>query len=145
MYLANPRQGSPPFVIGSMMTDHAVAVADTSGILVLEEASGKPLLDWAPTAAGDGGFFADSAHYVVEGMSGCAGEARRLRLFVRCDDKLVWFATSTAAVIDPRTWTVVATGGVPKGPFSQGNPAHVATRVPLGQWALALTGIIYMR
>jgi hypothetical protein len=138
----------PSNVDEPLLVDGAVAIADGTGLWVLDLATGQPRLDWTdPAPANAAGYWADTAEYRLEGVTGCAGYAPGGLPFVRCDDKLVWFDGRTAVVVDTSSWKVLATGAfsAPAAPTVCGKSDTWSTRIPVGPWVLAIDGTIYNR
>jgi hypothetical protein len=130
-----------PFsVFPPLVTEKWIAVGDRYGLLILDLATGRVLLDWGdPAAVRAPSYVVDTAHYRVEGLS-CEGDARSGRPLVVCGNNLLFFSGQVAVVVDVRNWTVVATGRLTKQSDDDG---RITARVSLGKWTLALDGRLY--
>jgi hypothetical protein len=127
----------PLSIFPPLVTQKWIAIGDRTGLVVLDLASGRVLLDWGdPAARRTPSFVANTAHYRVEGLS-CEGEARSGRPLVVCGDNLLYFSGRVAVLVDVHSWTVVANGRFAK---QTDDDRRVTTRVSLGKWTLALDG-----
>jgi hypothetical protein len=158
------RRFKPRFCFGVFQWPDAVAVADASGVLVMDVKTGEVRLDWSddaigwasdPSAGSDAGrhgtlssaFEVDDGHFRLDGppgFDGCEGAMRQGRIFKPCGTKLVWFAGRSVLVLDARPWRVEAVGRYePGGDAKHARDSKRAARIPVGPYALSVDGWSY--
>jgi hypothetical protein len=125
-----------------------IAIPSTSGLLVLDMATGRVLLDWSdPAAPHAPSFAAIRLDWSIDGLL-CTKDPGRLDfggltgLLTVCDEKLVFFSGRTATIVDLRTWSVLASGGIAERDDWYGTRTvpHLKARIALGPWTLILSG-----
>ncbi|MBX3273020.1 MAG: hypothetical protein KF729_22345 [Sandaracinaceae bacterium] len=131
------RAPSPPGVIG--LEHHAghVFLADTSGLLVLDAASGAVVLD-EPTPEGRAAWF-DRGRWT---LGACRGTARSGAFLGRCDDGVVFFDAGHALLVATRPARVVARATLS---VDARRPGSVSIEGPLGAHTLRVEGAIFLR
>lgn len=143
-YRARPRASVPPFVVGVLREGHVLAVADMSGVLLLDVRSGKVLLDWeAPPDAG-ARLFVDEGRFTLEGMKECSGVLERGRMLRRCGTRLVYFNGSAVAVFHLGRPRLEAATRVEASHVVPSAPSHVKARIPVGSGTFVLNGRVYL-
>lgn len=130
-------------LIGVLVSENAVFIAEGSGILALRRQDGAPLLDHAAPLDDRPLFFDTGSFDLTDGPS-CTGAARRGRVFARCGESLVYFNGTTALLIAAATFRVEAESTVTRAMVSSQRISTEAA-IPLGTRTLGLHGRTYMR
>ncbi|MFP2925682.1 hypothetical protein ACLESO_10765 [Pyxidicoccus sp. 3LG] len=144
-YIARPRASVPPFVVGVLRQGDVLAVADLSGVLLLDVRSGKVLLDWEAPREPNAQLFVDEGRFTLEGTQGCSGPLARGRMLHRCGTRFVYFNGSAVALFQARPPGLEAAVRVESAHLIPQRPARVKARVPIGGGTFALQGIVYLR
>ncbi|WP_242344115.1 outer membrane protein assembly factor BamB family protein [Anaeromyxobacter terrae] len=79
--------------------DRYILVAHRRGVLALERASGRLVLDLDAPWAEDGFAFVDDGAFSLSGDPPCSGPGGGRVLFARCADRVLYFNGTTAAII----------------------------------------------
>jgi hypothetical protein len=141
-YRRDPRRSEPGFSLGTRELGNSLAVADATGLLVLDRATGDVRFDWADPAA-PARFNADRIHYDFTGLEGCSGDSGP-QIFTVCAGKLIWFGGGDVIAVDTASWKVVATGRYDgRGKTSHGHDSTHRAQITIGEWLLKLDGITY--
>lgn len=144
-YRARPRASEPPFVIGVLREGDIVAVADASGVLLLDVRSGEVLLDWAAPAAAGARFFVDEGRFRLEGGKGCAGPVVHGHTLRRCGARLVYFNGAAVALFGLSPARLEAAASSEPAHSLSAKAGQVKARIPVGGGAFVLEGIVYLR
>jgi hypothetical protein len=129
------------FLIGVLELDGSVFIADPSGVLVLEQSSGKPLLDLALPCEGKHSVNFDVGRFALTGKPACKGPADGAQIFQRCQDRVLYFDGNRAALLQTRPPRVEALGAY-KGRWKRGSILENRYTLKLGKGTLTLEGTI---
>jgi hypothetical protein len=144
-YRARPRASVPPFVVGVLRIGDVLAVADLSGVLLLDAGSGRVLLDWEAPREPGALLFVDEGRFTLEGTPGCSGPLTRGRMLHRCGSRFVYFNGSAVALFQARPPGLEAAVRAEPAHLVPQRPSRVKARVPVGGVTFALQGTVYLR
>ncbi|NMO17867.1 hypothetical protein HPC49_23370 [Pyxidicoccus fallax] len=144
-YRSRPRASVPPFVVGVLRKGDVLAVADMSGVLLLDVRSGKVLLDWEAPREPSPRLFVDEGRFTLEGTAGCTGSLARGRMLHRCGNRFVYFNGTAVALLQASPPGLEAAVRVEDAHLIPQRPSRVKARIPIGGGAFVLRGIVYLR
>lgn len=133
-----------PFLIGTIITDKAVWIAQGSGVLVLDKQTGKILGEEIAEPSPDHFFVDRGMATIITPTQRCVTQAGRLgRFFTKCDEYLVYFNGSNIWVWNQENQLVEQTDYKPERDDIETNqPFEYKIKVVLKTMTLEITGSI---
>jgi outer membrane protein assembly factor BamB len=120
--------------------DRSIFIADQSGVVALDRASGKKLLDLAlPSEGRTVGY--DLHGFRLTGTPSCNGSADPTGVFARCQDHIIYFSGSRGALLQTNPPAVKARGTY-QGRKKSMSGGEVEYAVELGNGTLTLLELI---
>lgn len=136
------------FLIGQAELEDAIAIADTSGLLVLSRRDGSVLLDFeSPRGEGNGAgrFWFDSGHYEVVGEPGCHGAARGARFLADCGARLVLFDGHAVSVFSKEPLRLLDLVRFEPARHARHRPGFVSAEIPVLDLHVLIDGVVHLR